>query len=124
MTPPELFAEVATRAPSFNFFVEEHLRDHDGLLPHLLMSDLLRFVGSHYVPLSHTQAVPPTAAEVREILAILDREVVGGDPATENAIAVSFVENLEAEPFFAPLLGAFGPNLRRQHGNMAWSNAG
>ena len=122
MTPAELFAEVVRRAPQFELRVHEHLRDYDALLPHVLMADLLRFVGGFFT--EPPGAGVATEAEVAEILRLLEAEVLGGDAETENVIAVSFIEHLEVEEFFVPLLGRLGPNLRREHDKMRWSNAG
>ena len=60
-------------------------------------------------------AVAPTASEVAGISALLDRELTAHSDATENAIAVSFLEHLNVEPFFAQLWPLLGPALRREY---------
>lgn len=122
MTPADLFSEIERRVPKFAAIAREHHSDNDELLAHVLMYDLLQFVGRHFCGVPKPGEAP-TEEEVDSILFLLEGEVVGGDEATENAIAVSFVEDLEAEPFFTDLLDRFGPNLRAQHQRLRWSSA-
>lgn len=79
----QLLAEV----PEAEGVVSEHLSDQNGeLLLHLLMADLLRFT----VQAFHT-GQPDV---VLRALAFMDRALLAGDDAVENAVAVSFVENV------------------------------
>ena len=117
MTPVALFAEIVRRAPQFETVVQAHLRDYDELLAHVLMADLVRFVGARYLSPQNNAGVP-TEGEIVEILRLLEEELAGGDPETENVIAASFVENLLGEDFLEPLLARFGPNLRREYDKM------
>jgi hypothetical protein len=111
MSPVELFAEVERVSPGFGRVAAEHLADNDELLPHLLMADLLRYVGSHF---QDTEAVRPSRAEVQAVLAILDAAIVSGNEETVNVIAVSFCEHIETESFFRMLRPLLGIGLRRQ----------
>jgi len=124
MTPSELFAQVVTLAPTFRLLVREHLRDNDELLPHLLMSDLLRYIGSHFSGNAYMDALPPNPEQIRAILALLDSEIACHNADTENLIAVSFIEHIEMEPFFLQLRPYLGPallaELTRQN---AWHGA-
>lgn len=114
MSPAQLFQHVAQAVPSFAPVLSEHMQDYGELLPHILMSDLLRFVGSRIE--QNRQAT----VEVVTILDALEREVSGDDADTVNTIAVSFLENLEAEPFFSKLYALLGPGLREVHAPFAW----
>lgn len=112
MTPMEMFDRATVAAPAFGALVNEHYRDYGELLAHVLMADLLRFVGSHFTGNALPEAPPPTTREVNEILMVLDSAIATGSPDTENVIAVSFIENIEVEPFFEKLSPLLGANLR------------
>jgi hypothetical protein len=105
MKPRELFDAVALAAPRFGEVMRDHVVDNDELLPHLLMADLLRYVGA----LAKTD---DSHAELLKIFELLEVAFVSGDADTENAIAVSFIEHIDAEPFFSAVEPLFGPALR------------
>jgi hypothetical protein len=114
VTPERLFDNVIAAAPDFQAVKDEHLRDNDELLLHVLMADLLRYLGSHFIHPLAVAARPPTASELKAVLQILDAAMVNGDPDVENAIAVSFIEGIESEPFFSGLSSLLGPHLRAE----------
>lgn len=119
MKPVELFEKVVSVSPRFGDTMEEHLKDNDELLPHLLMSDLLRYVGGKLTACESRNRI-----EVQDILAVLETAFTSGNSETENAIAVSFLENLETEPFYAALAPLLGPGLRAEHKRqMEWPHA-
>ncbi|MEQ1802210.1 MAG: hypothetical protein ABL989_09835 [Gammaproteobacteria bacterium] len=118
MSPAQLFQHIAQAVPSFAPVLSEHLHDNGELLPHVLMGDLLCFVGARI------EQRGQTAIEVAEILNTLECEVSGDNADTANAIAVSFLENLEAEPFFSTLYARLGPKLRAAHTHIAWPASG
>jgi hypothetical protein len=118
MSPQQLFERIVQVAPSFASVEAEHLRDNGALLPHVLMGDLLRFVGEHIGRAQH-QPQP----EVLAVLELLEAEVAGGNAEAQNLIAVSFLEHLEAEPFFHGLYALFGPRLRAAHAAFAWQRS-
>jgi hypothetical protein len=111
MNPLELFTAIGTAAPGFKSVMAEHLADNGELLPHLLMSDLLRYVGRSFESNANDQA--PSRDEITAVLALLDTAAVSGSEDTKNAIAVSFCEHLETESFFPQLRGLLGLGLRR-----------
>ena len=110
MKPVELFEKVVSVSPAFGDAMEEHLKDNDELLPHLLMSDLLRHIGAKLTARESRNQI-----EVENILAVLETAFTSGDSETENAIAVSFLENVETEPFYEALAPLLGPGLRAEH---------
>jgi hypothetical protein len=117
VTEAELFQRIVDVAPDFEAVRVEHLRDNFGeLLPHLLMADLLRYVALALGAPDKLDglAVPPSRQEVSAILAVLDRGLAEGDAATDNAIAVSFVEYVWGEPFYPQLEPLLGPELRAE----------
>lgn len=68
MKPVELFKKVVSISPPrFGDAMEEHLKDNDELLPHLLMSDLLRYVGDKLTARESRNLI-----EVEDILAVLE----------------------------------------------------
>ena len=117
MTEAELFQCIVDAAPGFEAVRAEHLRDNFGkLLPHLLMASLLRYVALALGAPDELYglAAPPSEPELSAILAVLDRGLVEGDAAIDNAIAVSFVEYLWGEPYYVQLEPLLGPELRAQ----------
>lgn len=116
MSPTQLFAEVEKISPGFRPVLAEHLSDYGELLAHVLMADLLRYVGSH---LESAEDSSGGGTEIQAILAVLDSGIVSGNDATVNAIAVSFCEHIESEPFFFRLRPLLGPGLRREIGSFS-----
>jgi hypothetical protein len=114
VTEAELFQRIVDVAPGFEAVRAEHLHGFGELLPHLLMADLLRYVALALGAPDklYGLAAPPSEQEVSAILAVLDRGLAEGDAATDNAIAVSFVEYLWGEPYYPQLEPMLGPGLR------------
>lgn len=110
MTPAALFAQVEAVAPSFGAVAKEHLEDNGELLPHLLMADLLRYVGAS---LSSSGESLASQSEILAVLAVLDAAAASGNEETENVVAVSFCEGTESESFFPKLQPLLGLALRR-----------
>jgi len=124
MTPDELFDRIVEAAPSFQPIRDEHLQSHGELLPHVLLGDLRDYLGRAFGQHSAPDPARPSMSEVRAILGLLDLALSRKHPLTENAIAVSFVEGLEAEPHFASLEPLLGPELRAERARQeAWWNA-
>lgn len=71
------------------------------------MHGLLQFVGEQL-----PKSTEPVESSVLNLLALLEAEVRGNNPETESVIAISFLEYLQAEPFFKRLYPLLGPNLR------------
>jgi hypothetical protein len=112
MTPTQLFDRVVEMAPSFEAVRRAHIDAFDDLLPHLLIADVLRYLDSHFSGVRFEGAEPPTVAEMQQVLSLLDLALADGDEATQNAIAVSFVEGIEEQPHFDRLNQLLGPGLR------------
>jgi hypothetical protein len=108
----QVAAELVGEVPEFRAQYEEHLRDNDELLLHLLVADFARFV------------VAAMRADDLEVvdrsLATAERLFVEGDEQTTELFAVSFVEHLgaETEPGEAEVVERFpselAAELRRQ----------
>lgn len=80
--------ELTTAVRESGDVLAEHLADNDGLLLHLLMSNLLRLT-------VHTYAAGDVAVTDR-LLAFIDWCLREGDDCVVNAFAVSFVEDFGA----------------------------
>ena len=117
MNPRALFDSIVVVSPQFGEVMREHLDDNDGLLPHLLMSDLLRYIGTRLIAAQGTPVAnhEEMHLEIGKVLQLLDTAFVGGNPETENAIAVSFIEDIDSDKFFCDLEPMLGPNLRAEH---------
>jgi len=104
----ELFDGVVSCSPGFAAVMREHMADNDGLLPHLLMADLLLYVGAR-------AAYSDCREELASIFQLLGEASVSGDDETKNAIAVSFIEDIDAEPFLRNIEPYFGPALKAEY---------
>lgn len=101
--------ELAVAVPESGDVVAEHLADNDGLLLHLLMSDLLRMSANTYAA--------GEVAVTDRLLAFIDWCLREGDDYVINAVAVSFVEDFGAHPGESDaLLERWPPALREELG--------
>ena len=82
--------ELAVVVPESGDLVADHLADKDGLLLHLLMSDLLRMTVSTYAA--------GEVAVTDRLLTFIDWCLREGDEYVINAVAVSFVEDFGVCP--------------------------
>lgn len=112
MTEADFIATLRSEVPEAETTVREHLEDNEGgILLHLLIADLRRLAIDAYN--SHRPEV------LQRLLDVLDRALVGGTPAVNNAIAVSFVEdtgwwNPAMQPFVESWPSDLRAELRRQ----------
>jgi hypothetical protein len=103
--PENLRASV----PGFERVYDEHLADYDELLPHVLLGDLVRFL-SNEVALHG-----PESAALRQAMLLLEQAMASADPRLEELVAVSFLENLDADdPSFPVITSLLGPRLEEQ----------
>jgi hypothetical protein len=105
----DFLQELAVAVPESGTVVAEHLADYDGLLLHLLMSDLLR--------MSVTTYEADDVAVTDRLLAFIDWCLRTGDEDVSNAVSVSFVEHFGAFPGESDaLLERWPPALRAELG--------
>jgi hypothetical protein len=96
---PQLFQDLLTAEPQLARLRAEHIADNDEVLPHLLMSDVTRWLITH--------------GPVGAVLAVLEDHFARGGPAVRDVLLASFLENLEAdEPAHDRIRAALGPRLR------------
>lgn len=102
--------QLRARVPGFDRIYDEHLQQHDELLPHVLLGELVRFLsdeirrhGEHSATLHHA-------------MGLLERGMGSADPRLQELVAVSFLENLDpADPAFRAIRKLFGPRLSEQY---------
>ena len=104
--PEQLRAQV----PGFDRIYDEHLRDYDEVLPHVLVGELVRFLSDqarHHG--EHSDAL-------RQAMDLLEQGMSSADPRLQELVAVSFLENLDpADVAFPAISRLFGPRLREQY---------
>jgi RNAse (barnase) inhibitor barstar len=118
--------DLVAAVPEFRPVLEEHLVDQDGaVLPHVLFSDLTRFV------LSARQRGDDE--DVARSLAFLERAAHSDDSRVRNLVGVSFVENIGVwDVAVSAFIGDWPPHLQdvarscgwvplpRRPGNFVW----
>ncbi|KRB75113.1 hypothetical protein ASE01_17290 [Nocardioides sp. Root190] len=103
LTAPEFVSRLSSRVPESSATLREHLDEQEGeLLLHLLVGDLRRLALAWFGE-GKTDALARLLDEV-------DTALREGDEYVENAVAVSFVEDLgfweaEMQPFIEILPG-------------------
>jgi hypothetical protein len=96
--------------PGFDHVYDEHVADYDGVLPHVLLGDLVRFL-SNEVTVRGAQSTALRAA-----MALLERGMESPDARLQELVAVSFLENLDSTAASFPVIrGLFGPRLDQQY---------
>jgi hypothetical protein len=90
-----------------------HFASYGILMPHVFMGDVLRRIG-FCLGAGRMHAVAAHGAELRGILAALERGMVEGERETRNVIAISFTRDSEVEMFFDDLRPLLGPHTRAQ----------
>ncbi len=82
---------LVVRFPTLLPLFEEHVADHQEILPHLFFSDLERYTGVLFLKSEHDEAA---RNKLRAILDELEHVYATGDEDLTNPIAVSFLEHL------------------------------
>jgi hypothetical protein len=98
----QFFRQLIDRVPEVLAVVDEHRRDHDEVLPHVLMADIRRFV------IAKLQDV----VTIDAVVACLEEGIASGNEALQEVIAVSFLENMDpTEPSYEAIANRMGPLL-------------
>jgi hypothetical protein len=107
----ETFPELLRQAVlGFDRVYEEHLADYDEVLPHVLLGDLVRFLSQEI------ERDGPESAALKQVVPLMERAMGSADSRLQELVAVSFLENLEAEdPGFGAVRCLFGPRLEEQY---------
>jgi hypothetical protein len=105
----DFLQELAIAVPESDEVVAEHVAANDGLLLHLLLSDLMRMTVSRYAA--------GDVAVTDRLLEFVDWCLRTGDEYVANAVSVSFVEHFGAhEGESDALLQRWPPALRAELG--------
>lgn len=111
LTAAQFVSRLTSRVPESSTTVREHLDEQEGeLLLHLLVADLRRLALAWFEDGS-TDAL-------RRLLEVLETALRDGDEYVDNAIAVSFVEDLgwweqDMQSFIAILPGELAREVER-----------
>lgn len=111
LTASEFVTSLTAEVPETTDTINEHLADQEGeLLLHLLTGDL-RLLAIDWFRTGRTDAL-------ERLLSVLERGLRKGDEYVENAVAVSFVEDLgwwepELRPFIETLPGELANEIER-----------
>lgn len=103
---------LVRRFPELLPLLEEHLEDYDGLLPHVFMGDVTRWIVKEFDAGSGSPIL-------REMLDFVEATFGSGHEHEQELIAVSFVENLpkSTEPS-GRIRDLLGPRLQKQMARM------
>ncbi len=93
----KIIADLIAAEPSVAPLIDEHEREYDELLPHVLFGDLARWIVA--------QPANP------RLLGVLEQHFVEGDVYVRDLLLASFVENLLGERI-DHLRSHLGPRLR------------
>lgn len=113
----EQFGEILLReVPSLRMVFDEHLKQHDEILLHVLMGDVTRFLISKYREVKAGAKDAEGAAQlVRALLAILEAAMASPDDKLQELVSVSFLENLhQAESDYDGIKELLGPALSKE----------
>lgn len=104
-SPQNFVRALVSLEPELAPALAEHIDDNDGLLPHLFMGDVARWVirARHHVS---------SETRLRRLFEFLDAEYGDGQSETANVIAASFVEFMIDEP---DIVEMFGPKLTKSY---------
>jgi hypothetical protein len=78
---------LCRRFPAFMPMLQEHLDDYDGLLPHVLMAEVTRWIVQRF-------QVDPADSQVRQVLDFIESAFQEASGEDRELVAASFLENL------------------------------
>ena len=101
---------LRVHVPGFDRVCAQHISDYQGVLPHVLLGDLVRFLSNE------VRVRGPQSPALRNAMDLLERAMGSADPRLQELVAVSFLENLdEGDAGFVEIIKRFGPSLEEQH---------
>ena len=107
---PKLLADL----PGFKVIYDEHLRDYDTVLPHVLVGDLTRYVIASYRQM-RTDASGQARQIVNRALALLEQAMQSSEARLQELVSVSFLENLhQADEDYDAIKTLLGPHLEKE----------
>jgi hypothetical protein len=107
--------ELRARVPGFERVYDEHVRDYDEVLPHVLLGDLVRFLDAE------VRIRGPASHAARATVSLMEEALASDDPRLQELVVVSFLENLDpADETFPTVRGLFGPRLEAEYARTRW----
>lgn len=104
--------QLRQEVPGFEHVYDEHVADHDEVLPHVLLGDLVRFL-SREIELRGANSVA-----LKQAMSLMEGGMCSPDPRLQELVAVSFLENLDpGDTSFSTIRMLFGPRLEEQYRN-------
>lgn len=106
----EHFAELLrAQVTGFDRIYDQHVRDYDQVLPHVLLGDLVRFLSDE------VRIHGEGSKALCEAMDLLERGMGSADPKLQELVAVSFLENLDpGDEAFPAIHRLYGPRLRAE----------
>lgn len=113
---PKLLRE---QIPGFDRLYDEHVRDYDEVLSHVLVGELVRFLSDQ------VRRHGDSCAALGPAMDLLEQGMGSTDPKLQELVAVSFLENLDPQDSsFHAIARLFGPRLREQYDKYTLVNSG
>jgi len=108
MTTSDFLSALRTQVPEAGPVIDGALKGPDDeLLLHLIVADLMRFAQDRFEQ--------GDWATLDNLLRVVERGLLDGDEAVENAVAVSFVENTGTwDPATKPFVASWPEGLREE----------
>jgi hypothetical protein len=105
--------EVASRSPTLEAMLQEHIKDNDEILAHVFFGDITRHVVSLFVASMQSGSSLPN--ELKNILDYVEEAFCQGADDVQELISVSFLENLPSSgEEGAGIRDIIGPNLKKE----------
>lgn len=103
-----IVGSICYLAPELLPVLQEHLDDYDGLLPHVMMGDITRWVVRKF-------HIENSDLDLRRVLNFLEEAFSQADREDQGIIIVSFLENLpQVGEEDAGIISLLGPSLQAE----------
>ena len=116
LTYQNFFPRLISEVPEFQPIYEEHINEHDELLPHVLMGALRRYVVDMFrKSLGNESNARHLRQVVAKIFSFLESAMASSDAKLRDLVSVSFLENLDAtDKVYEKIKALFGPHLKEE----------
>ena len=114
LTYDNIFNNVLEKAPGFAPIYDEHIKDNDEVLHHVLMGELTTYAIKLYRT-GHKERDDRSRETLDAILDLLEQAIQSPDGNLQELVAVSFVENLgRADEDYDGMRALLRPALLKQ----------
>lgn len=111
----EWIERIVAAVPQLRSLYDEHRADYDGVLPHVFMGDVARFVTTGFASAGNEPQKPRDREAAAKVLQIMEEAADARSPETIELVSVSFLENIDWESTEGRAVReAMGPQLRRE----------